>query len=384
MTAPAQRFCLSVLLFATARSLQLFGLWPFCFDQRSQQFRRSGLLTVYSWFVLPVALLMFAQSLRTIHIVPKLHLGRISSHAFIVFWALLIVAAQVSVFCTVHWHGATLARLLAGAGRLLDDIGRQCQLMSADVPLQHHSYGDAESYAGSLAQYAGMTMLLHVLDLGSAVYHISNITPAMLADWMAMVSALLPVMLVNAMPHTVYGLLLALRHNYRLLNWRLDGLVGTLRLQVIGHAADGDGAVDSGDGRPAFRRMQVCCVLSDRLDELAVLHRRLTAIAQQLNAVIAGPLLTWTMYSSVSLVSKLFIQYMEFVVALSEARAGNVERPFRPREMFLNLVSVLTSFGGMAALANACVATVNEVKLLGSNLHVSFRFKEFAKMLNLN
>lgn len=340
---------LSLVLVATERSMQLCGLWPFHFDRRSQLFRRSIPLTIYSWFVLPSVVLMLFLTARNYRIPPTLQLGRIDGNLYVIFWSLLMLATEASMYIALHWHGDRIARLLIGVGRLHADIVRHSDQM--DMSHDFGGGGDAESIGPSLAQYAVKSLLLCALDLGTTVYHIASVTPAMLGDRQAMFAALLSALLVSAVPHSVYGVLLALRHSYRLLNGRLNVLVGTLRHKVISRGSA------TNRHRSAHRRMHACCVLSDRLDELAAQHRRLTKLAQRLNATVAWPLLMWTMFGMESLVGKLFVQYIEIAMALS----GTGGRSLRLLEFLLNIVSVLTTFGHMAALANVCVATVNEV-----------------------
>lgn len=391
MALCSQRHFLRALLALTAGAMQICGLWPFRFDRRAGgRFRRSRLLTAYSLCVLPAMLPLMLRMSRHVGVSRTLHLGHISAEAFTAFWSSVMWITLVATFATMLLGADSLAAQLQRTRRLAADIRQQRDRMYVYPPSPGRGAAaaaiDSETYTHSMWHYAGKTLLLGVAELAATCYHMSVITPDVFDDRLSVAVSIFAVCLVTIVPSVFYGCMLAVRYHYWLINWRLSGAVAALRRRVLASAGqDDDGDDDNvGTNAPSFARMQLCCELADRVDELAALHWRLTRCAQGLNRAVAVPLLLWSVYGTFSLVSKLFMMYVEIVLVLNRGGGGGTDDEVasedvlaaaadaRVREVVWNLLSVLVTLAELAGPAIVCAAAANEAARTSRVMHGVF------------
>lgn len=354
------KLCVSFLLTTFEIVLQLSGLWPFRFDHQTKYFRRSTTLTVYSLCVCPIVMLIMVYyaswGIGSHQQVLVQHVGRINGGIMIV--SMLVLAITMSLtYVAQHCHSGKLTTLVVDAMHLMLEIGKIPSAATKAPPL---------SYRHTLVLFVVKSLVLNILLVLSMIYHCSVIAPNFLSDPIFILAWMLPHVLLAILPETFYGLMLILCHYYRLLNERLREIEAELRSLRGGHRQKPD---SNNDTTRISLGMHVCCDLSDRMDHLAAMHQRLTCVVQRLNDAMAVQLLLWTLYSMLILVAKMFLEYLAISMTLHASNDGDDDRL---REFALNMVSLLTTFGSMVLMADACSATTNEAAQSSKILHYVF------------
>lgn len=362
---------LSVMVRLSELWLQFFGLWPYYYDCRRAQFIRSMVLSIYGGFVNAVALALLATSMYRFQQAVTVETGgAFNAYSYQVL-AYLQMLAVLMTFGTQQGYG----------GRLAAIAGTWIRCM-ADARHRHADVVATLGYRCALALFTLKAIGINLIQLMAIVYQVYGQGGGLLDTPMAVVGWMVPSMLLTTVPDVVFGLLLVQHHLLRLLNARLRGVVATLQRRVVGRTTS-TAVAEGGYIRRPFERMQTCCELSEQLDELALLHERITESVLGLNACVAWTLLMWSLNNMLRLVMRLYIQFLEVARMVDE----NDVLEFRPVEFGLKLLSLTATFAGMVLLADVCSRLVTEAELTGKILHqvhlspqMDVRFKRSVRM----
>lgn len=336
----------------TEFGLQLLGLWPYYYDRHRSQFVHSTVLDVYGALINICAVVLLACSVYSFN-GSAAHQAGFNVYSYQMH-AYLQMFAIVTIFGSQRRYGSRLVALADDWIRVINDMRQQ------------YAHVSVLGFRSALLLFTIKFIGVNAVKLTAVFNHVVATEPTIGSSSLAVAAWLLPSMMLTTLPDTFFGLLLMQNHFYRLLNGRMREVVATLQRRVIATNADGDGEGGkrrSGDTwfaaskqRP-FERMQICCDLSERLDELALLHGRVTVSVQRLNRAVAWPLLMWSLSGMFMLVLRLYVQFME-VARMVDAKDV---LEFRPVEFGLKLLSLAATFCGMVLLADACLRMVHEV-----------------------
>lgn len=310
-------------------------MWPYHFHRRRAQFKRSSALAVYSVVIHITVLGLLASSVYNFNSVAAHQAGSFNVYSYQMH-AYLQMFALVTIFGTQHRYCPVLAELAEYWMSVMDDIRQQ------------HAGESELGFWYALVLWTLKVIGMNGVQLVAVACNVASKGPSMMSSPLAVAAWILPSIMLMTVPDAAFGVLLMQHHFYRRLNERLRSVVTRLQRHF-----SGSGALVQ---RP-FERMQMSCDLSDQLDELALLHDRITVFVQRLNRVVAWPLLMWSLSGIFMVVLRLYVQFLE-VARIVDA---NDILDFRPVEFGLKLCSLAATFCGMVLFADTCSRLVNEV-----------------------
>lgn len=215
-------------------------------------------------------------------------------------------------------------------------------------------------YTGLLLWFTFKTLTLLLAESYSIVRHILLLSPESHNCPIPILIWVLYVWIISLLPDVVFGLVLIFRYHFHLLNQiTSEILVDAKSMFATESHREVEMSFPKRSPHPDGIRMQICCDLSDRLDEVAVLHQELVFLTCLANSAVSVQILIWTVWSVTLFVIKLFLEYFLVAVVLGDETKG------LDMDLFFGLlISLTTTFLSVACLASACSQTMCEVKFV--------------------
>lgn len=329
------------------RLLQFSGLWPIKLERSNYTFRRCNVLVSYSAIILFLSLnALNIASLTYRHVWPAT--GCIISEKNRFLGTFGVGSVLLIIFVSQYSQLKKLMQMTAIAFRVLSKV----QTLCLDSP---------KSYLRLLLLFTVKTVGLQLVEACLLVRHLLVIVPQLRNSPMTMLCWLYPSWVVSLLPEVIFGMMLILSYHFRLLNHRMNKIINT-SWTTITRCNHNHNKGWSRKPHPKWGiRMQTFCDLSDRLDEIAVLHQELSTLTKLMNRTISIQLLIWTIWMVSLLIIKLFLGY--FLVAKTFI---NHTATFNQDLFFGLLLSLLTTMFSLACSASASSQIMSEVSSVSS------------------
>lgn len=311
---------------------QVFGLWPFFFDRRRMIFSSAWYLRVYS-IVLVLTVLYFCltnytttigdRKSRTYNLTNQIFTG-------------IMTTVLVMYFVAQHLNHLKIHQLLPVAMRLMDKLN----LINRDQPYIH-----------MLMVFFFKTMFLDSAIIFSSITYASrqeNGILRVIAYWV------IPNVMIAVVPDLLFAVMQIMCFYFKVINNRMEGIMACVRELTTA-------PIDSVTLIPAKNhlRMKRYCELSDRIDEIAVLHLELCSLTKSISRLYSAQMLAWTVYGVTMFIVKLFKEYIVIAAAIKDEEAA-----LNPHLLLNNLISLITTFLGLVFMANICSQVMKEVCIM--------------------
>lgn len=336
-----QRTYLLFLFHFYERLLQICGLWPVTFDRNTLTLHSSKVLVVYSICALVVIQIAFISAASSLTFVWPNDETLLSSDLCSLY-VIVIIGMSVLIFLTQYSQLKNLTNLRDHSVRVLRKI-QQIHLKTA------------EPYASLLLLFTVKSVGLLVAESYCLVRQLLVLSPQSPDCPMSIIIWVIYNSTIALLPDVVFGLVLVISYHFRIVNAVISEILVDARSGIV--CSNPHPVKSSHKHHLAGIRMQICCDLSDRLDEIAVLHQELSYLTFLANDALSLQLLIWTIWSVTLFVIKLFLEYFLVAAALADATIS------LNKDLFVGiLLSMSTTFAGVAFLASACSMAMCEVK----------------------
>lgn len=323
-----QEFCLQLACSVGLFSGQVFGLWPFFFDRRRMIFSSAWYLRGYSIVMVLTTLYFCLTNYTTTIGERKSRTYNLTNQIF----TGIMTTVLVMYFVAQHLNHRKIHQLLPVAIRLMGKLA----LINEDLPYMH-----------MLMVFFFKTMLLDSAIIFSSISYAStreNSILRVIAYWVV------PNLMISVVPDLLFATMQIVRYYFIVINRRMEAIMASVRELTIS-------PIDSGTLIPVKNhlRMKRFCELSDRIDDIAVLHLELCSLTKSITRLYSTQLLAWTVYGVTMFIVKLFREYIVIAAAVNE------ESSLNPHLFLNNLISLTSTFLGLVFLANICSKTMKEV-----------------------
>lgn len=348
------------------RLLQISGFWPVTINRNNFSLHQRNILVLYSTcaaVVLHIGFCFAALSLTYIFPGSETPLP----DDLCVLYVMVLVSVLFSIYVSQYAQLNNLKNLQDHAIRVLRNI-QQIKLKTQ------------ESYTILMLVFTTKTIGLLFVESFCLIKHLLVLTSQssnvkiQIFIWVVFHSV------VSLLPDVVFGLVLILSYHFRILNQKtieiLADAQSTIAISTI-PVANEPSQIQKKNPHSEGIRMQICCDLSDSLDELAVLHQELSLLTCLGNNAFALQMLIWTIWSVTLFVIKLYMVY----VMVSEVLSDDSKR--LNKDLFFGLfISLSSSFVSVACLASACSRIMAEVKDVCWFLNNRFERNYFTGTIN--
>lgn len=202
-------------------------------------------------------------------------------------------------------------------------------------------------YLNMLVTFLVKTVLLDLAIFLSILSYINDLSAAAADDWMVMICWVIPSIILNIIPDLFYGAMQIFYYYFMVINRQMEGIMSDTKEIINPTEKLGD---------KKYHRMKRFCELSDRIDEIAILHHELSTVTEQFSNACSVQLLAWTVFCVLTFIVKLFMEYIIIASAINNAQVE-----FMPQLFFFNFLSLCTTFIGLVFVANVCSTTMKEV-----------------------
>lgn len=308
---------------------QIFGLWPFFYDRRRMIFSTAWYLRCYSIVVVLTALYFCLTNYTTTLGDRKSRTYNLTNQIFTGIMATVLVMYAIAQ----HLNHKQIYQLLPVAIRLMNRLN----LINKDLPYMH-----------MLMVFACKTSFLDSAIIFSSISYASpqgNSILRVIAYWV------IPNLMITVVPDMLFAVMQILCYYFKVINKRMEEIMASVKELTIS-------PIDSGTLITVKKhlRMKRYCDLSDRIDEIAVLHLELCSLTKNITRLYSTHLLAWTVYGVTMFIVKLFKEYIVIAAAINDEGAT-----LKPHLFLNNLISLITTFLGLVFLANICSKTMKEV-----------------------
>lgn len=340
----SQKAYLVFLINFYERVLQITGLWPITIDRNNYSLHRSNVRVVYSICVLFLVLMAF--------------IGASFSFAFVWPTDNTLISEDIRNLYLFALITIFLAMVVAQYTRLQDLTDLHDCAFRVLRKIQQTKLKSVQRYRKFLLVFTVKTLVLFLADSYSLVKHLIVLSPSDVNIAIPIGFWLIYSWIFALLPDVIFGLWLILSYHFRILNQSMSEIVSDANsiLLTTSRRPNGDRSYEKHQNGI---HMQMCCDLSDRLDEIAVLHQDLSALTVLANRSVSVQLLIWTAWSVMVIVVKLFLEYFLVAAALS----GDMMQ-MNLQLFFGLLLSVLTTLLNVSCLATASAQTMCEVYLV--------------------
>lgn len=315
--------------------LRLFGFWPYFYDWSQQRYRTRWFLLCYPLIVWLVLQHLFRRSGKIVFGRTRFHFRTVTASIVIQLFRIACAAIFSSNYLLQFaWFGS-IERELRCANRLLHDIA-----------------GLNEPHDGARSMRCGRSVgafLLKAVLLPLAVFMLDcqrtlrvSLSVHQHYDQVALLLVMFAV--IGLVPNVHAAAMLAAGMLFGRLNEEMAAIV----------RASCELAEPTAGGH--FRRMRGFCALSDRLDRVAELHRRLTQLTRRVHRMFGATLLLWLMYKSLDGLMRAFMAYVFANQWLQEAQSIPV------LVIVVDVLVTLLAWLDVFLLARICVAADNKVR----------------------
>lgn len=275
----------SQLSFITA---QIIGLWPFVFDTKKNLFKTSTSLRLYAGCAFLFQYVCLLSSV-TVAIRSNFNWKSYSSVTIINIYGVLYV------FCFVldYLHQFTNFHKI----EIIVTTGRQFYFK-----IRHYLNLRELSFMRLLIFYTFIYIILPIYSLYLSTSILKFLTdPSERRSFIFYFLTVMPNLIISVMPNIFMGAILMGYFLFMELNKVLENVMKTARALI---------KVESSGSK--YFRMNRFCELSDRLDEVAVIHLELSTLLKNINNAFSIQLLSYLTYKTTSEVVHMFLLYMCF------------------------------------------------------------------------
>lgn len=350
------------------RLLQVCGLWPIIFDTNSGSLHKSNALYAYSVCAFVSTSIAFIYSALSLTFVWPTDETLISNEMLLLYVS-LIVCVYIGIFLSQYSQLQNLLNIQEHAFRVLRKI-REMRL------------NNTEDYIYPLLLFTVKTIFLLIIENYSLIRHLLVLIPNYRDNLIPIVIWVLFCSVLWLFPDVIFGLDLIIIHHFHILNKVTTEILVEAQSTLVSDSLP-TSKVSSQHKHYNLEgiRMQICCDLSDRLDEIAVLHQDLTWVTTMMNKSTEIQFLVYTAWAVASFVAKLFLGFFLVAAALSDEHASLNMALF-----FGLLLSLTSTFLSGSCLAGVSSRTMSEVyAFVGICLYLmllyytAFRLKRLAK-----
>lgn len=328
-------FCLNFMLFLT----QLFGILPYSYDRPSKSLTRNRFSFIYPFLVISTTLSCYlAMGMMFRDNLPKVTTS--SAHIAGKTIYISVMCCLLFTYIIQYFKYRDVEILAPRAKRLCMEILKLSDLYKL-------------KYKNELALFTCKIFLVNALIIYFGFVHISTVAPHLVkASHFYTFAWILPTYMVSIIPDLYFSVFLLFNIGFKQINLRIIDIMIEFRMLNI---------CNDGLDERKFMRMKRFCDLSDRLDEMAIIHSELVSIVREFNGCFSAQILIWTIYIVMNSLLKAFFEYLTlafYVLRLKLEFEIKFDTLFISN--FMLLIMYLLKIGGVT---KACSKVIGEVSI---------------------
>lgn len=357
----------NILIYMAALGMftnQLLGLWPYRLNYRKLLITSAWYMRLYSLGTFGIALVCcvsnYTASLINENEWKRSQTFATTNQIFTLIMAIVIIVT----FTALQFNHTRIERLFPVAIRLLAEVNK---------------LNDRLGYYGILIRFAVKIVIVDCAIIFTAVSHSS--APD---RWQTYFFSIIPNMMIAFIPNLFLVAMQTLCYYFTVINKRMERIMLATKELIDACVNDMGKRIEiNSKVTMSHVSMKRFCELSDQIDEIAILHLEMCRTTRTVSRLWSLQLLTWTAYSVVTFIVKLFKEYIAIASTINNAAIE-----FDMHRFANNMISLVAIFIGLVFLANIASTTMKEAHKTGEILHfiylnnfVDIRFKRSVSIL---
>lgn len=337
--------------------VQLFGFWPYRYNEVHQRLETTWFRQLYT-IIAPIAFI--STTMYTIEILfnddltVQVQYETDAGNAVQNMFSISCVVIFITGYIVSMWHRHEVAtKLVPRAIQIIKNIQRRKEIVGIVVRRSDIIF----------KLYLKNTIITACVFI-SEFLKVEFYAPKAREYPFLKVIIIIPFMIFSVLPNTFAIVMLMVTYGYRRLNAEIEQLVREkINLEQNEMGQPNDDNDDEETTRRPYCRMTKLCDLSDRLDELAVLHMDLGQMTKSFNRMISTYLFIWSWHRMTYFISQLFFSYQmaSSIIKAETQSASSIIETNNVEIILYGVASALLILMDFYLFANICFHTEKEV-----------------------